>query len=417
MSFISSLKRAFGFGTDEDLLDIDDSVAEEQPATGDTPSGDSPESLPPMPEVSVEMKSKIFEGAVEIFNRALPDFLGKSVDPEVQKRLLAESIDSSVDSYLNGLIQQAEQYAEARLKASVEASRRDADQLRSEMQQLEQQRTSIREQQLSADRRRRAMADRVADLESQVEKLEAEREQFELENKSLLNKLKVADIQPSVVEEMAKEIEQLKQRLAEETHPDDAATDELEKRLVQSGEENDALRKTVDGLKQQAELSQGMYNDLQEQFAAEREAHRADAEELEQARRLLEEVNEIQAQFSRVETLIRKKDEKIERLKASNRRLRDEVNAVKEQLAAVEGPNLFGYAESETRAEAHAEESIGKVTQEIAAIEDDFECPDWFVAEPAADLPPLRSDDTEFGYTEPPRKPRRPDSDAQLSLF
>ena len=51
------------------------------------------------------------------------------------------------------------------------------------------------------------MADRVTDLEAQVERLEAEREQYELENKSLLNKLKVADIQPGVVDEMSKEIE------------------------------------------------------------------------------------------------------------------------------------------------------------------------------------------------------------------
>lgn len=423
MSFASAFKRIFGLDSDDYSENIDTTAedADVQVHTGADSGSDEPDDTP-VPTVSAEMKAKIYEGAVALFNQALPDFLSRSVDPAAQQRLLAESIDKSVDQYLDSLMQQAEQYAEAKLRASVEASKRDAEQLRAEMQQLEQQRTSIREQQLSADRRRRAMADRVTDLEGQVERLEAEREQFELENKSLLNKLKVADIQPGVVDEMSKEIEELKQRLAQgESATDTAAAEEYERRIAEAAQatekEKAALQQTIDDLKQQAELSQGMYNDLQQQLSAEREAHKTDSDELAQARKLLEEVNEMQAQFAQVETIIRKRDERIEKLKASNKRLRDEVTAVKEQLAAVEGPNLFGYAEASAQAEAHADEEIKKVASEIAAIEDDFECPDWFVAEPGPNTASLRTDDSEFGYTEPPRKPHKPDSDAQLSLF
>ena len=423
MSFASAFKRIFGLDSDDYSENIDTTAedADVQVHTGADSGSDEPDDTP-VPTVSAEMKAKIYEGAVALFNQALPDFLSRSVDPAAQQRLLAESIDKSVDQYLDSLMQQAEQYAEAKLRASVEASKRDAEQLRAEMQQLEQQRTSIREQQLSADRRRRAMADRVTDLEGQVERLEAEREQFELENKSLLNKLKVADIQPGVVDEMSKEIEELKQRLAQgESATDTAAAEEYERRIAEAAQaaekEKAALQQTIDDLKQQAELSQGMYNDLQQQLMAEREAHKTDSDELAQARKLLEEVNEMQAQFAQVETIIRKRDERIEKLKASNKRLRDEVTAVKEQLAAVEGPNLFGYAEASAQAEAHADEEIKKVASEIAAIEDDFECPDWFVAEPGPNTASLRTDDSEFGYTEPPRKPHKPDSDAQLSLF
>lgn len=423
MSFASAFKRIFGLDSDDYSENIDTTAedADVQVHTGADSGSDEPDDTP-VPTVSAEMKAKIYEGAVALFNQALPDFLSRSVDPAAQQRLLAESIDKSVDQYLDSLMQQAEQYAEAKLRASVEASKRDAEQLRAEMQQLEQQRTSIREQQLSADRRRRAMADRVTDLEGQVERLEAEREQFELENKSLLNKLKVADIQPGVVDEMSKEIEELKQRLAQgESATDTAAAEEYERRIAEAAQaaekEKAALQQTIDDLKQQAELSQGMYNDLQQQLSAEREAHKTDSDELAQAHKLLEEVNEMQAQFAQVETIIRKRDERIEKLKTSNKRLRDEVTAVKEQLAAVEGPNLFGYAEASAQAEAHADEEIKKVASEIAAIEDDFECPDWFVAEPGPNTASLRTDDSEFGYTEPPRKPHKPDSDAQLSLF
>ena len=426
MSFISALKHAFGFGTDDDLCDSDEAIEQDEDTqihTGneaDTDTAPQPET----PAVSADMKAKIFEGAVAMFNQALPDFLSKSVDPEAQQRLLAESIDKSVDQYLDSLMQQAEQFAEAKLRNAVEAAKRDAEQLRNDMQQLEQQRTSIREQQLSADRRRRAMADRVTDLEAQVERLEAEREQYELENKSLLNKLKVADIQPGVVDEMSKEIEELKQRLAGGNAPDTATIADFERRIAEatqaaenSAKEKEALQQSVDDLKQQAELSQGMYNDLQQELANEREAHRVDSDELAKARKLLDEVNEMQAQFAKIETMIRKRDERIEKLKASNKRLRDEVNAVREQLASVEGPNLFAYTESTEQAEALAEKEREKVASEIAAIEDEFECPDWFVAEPDPNAAPLRVDDPEFGYTEPPKKPHKPDSDAQLSLF
>lgn len=425
MSFISAFKRAFGFGGDESLYDSDENISEDvQIHTGNgSYEADLKVDLPDAPVVSAEMKAKIFEDVVAVFNKALPDFLSKSVDPVTQRRILAESIDKSVDNYLDNLLIKANEYAEAKLRASVEASKRDADQLRSEMVQLEQQRSSIREQQLSADRRRRAMADRVSDLESQVQRLEAEREQFELENKSLLNKLKVADIQPGVVDEMSKEIEELKARLAQNIPSEISETlvSEYEGKIAEinrQAEENRAeLTQNINDLKQQAELMQAMYNDMQKDYAQEKEARQTAESELAKARVLLEEVDAMQQQFARVEEVIRKRDERIDKLKASNKRLREEVSAVKEQLASAEGPNLFAYDESSGRAERRAEKMIDSVATEIAAIEDDFECPDWFVSEPDPNVTPLRSAESEFGYSEPPRKPHKPDSDAQLSLF
>ena len=54
----------------------------------------------------------------------------------------------------------------------------------------------------------------------------------------------------------------------------------------------------------------------------------------------------------------------------------------------------------------------------MTAIEEDFECPDWFVSEPApGEVSHLRASDIDFGYQEPPKKPRKPENDAQLSLF
>ncbi len=428
MSFISKLKQAFGFDTDDDLFDSDSGIVSDDDDI-QVHGSDSQErtavvvDMPDAPAVSSEMKARIFEGVVAVFNSALPEFLAKSVNPQEQQRILADSIDKSVDRYLDELLLQANTYAEARLKASVEASKRDADLLRSEMQQLEQQRSSIREQQLSADRRRRALADRVTDLEAQVERVEAEREQFELENKSLLNKLKVADIQPGIVDDMSKTIEDLKAQLAEAKGGDAAESVAKEYELkieavrTEEAAKQTALLQTIEDLKQQAEMGQVMYNDLQGQYATEKEARSAAETELAQARGLLDEVKTMQAQFVQIEKMIAKRDARIEKLKTDNKHLRDELAMLKDQLAAAESPNLFGYGEAADAADDRAEKVLDSVATEIATIEDDFECPDWFVAEPAADVVPLRAEDTPFGYTEPPKKPRKPDSDAQLSLF
>lgn len=167
MSFLNSLKRVFGIETEDEYIDNEISVADSESVVHG--EGEAEESTPeiPVPTVPAELKAKIFQGVVEIFNKALPDFLARSVDPEAEQRILAESLDASVQHYLDDIMRQAEQYAESKLRASVEASRREAERLQNEMQQLDHQRNNLREQQLSADRRRRALADRVNDLETQ----------------------------------------------------------------------------------------------------------------------------------------------------------------------------------------------------------------------------------------------------------
>lgn len=431
MSFFSAIKQMLGidpsYDNDESIADAPE-AASTSVQTQQNESSDTAE----LPSVDPQTKARIFKGVVEIFNQSLPDFLARSVDPEAQMRLLAEALDKSLDDYLNDLMHRSEQYAESRLKTAVDASRREAQRLRDEMQQLDQQRNTLREQQLSADRRRRALADRVADLEGKLESCEAEREQYQLENKSLLNKLKVADLQPGIVDDLNKQIEELRARLkqAEETAtqalPEVSPVEEelrnrcaaLEEQLTQAQAEasqhaadcraaesqiND-LHSTIANLKEQQKMSEAMYNDLSRLYAEERDAGSAARAKVAEAEETIKGIAEIQSQLTEVETIIRKRDERIERLKATNRKLRDDLNRLKE------ADNLFN------EGTAQAEPKV--INPEMAAIEDDFECPDWFVAEPAPDHVALRNDNTEpFGYQEPTRKPRRPENDAQLSLF
>lgn len=462
MSFFNKISRMFGFGNDSDADEFTDETTDgEAPvpvlaADGEQQSDVPLADVPTLPEIDPDMKARIFEGVVDIFNKSLPEFLARSVDPAVQRRLLLEAMDKSASDYLSSLMLTAEQYAEKKLKVAVDAAHRESEKLKTDMAQLEQQRSSLREAQLSADRRRRALSDRVNDLESKLATAEAEREQFELENKSLLNKLKVADVQPALVEDLTKEVERLKAALAaggaddiaasadngasekiEVLEKENAALVQSKKALEESIEEltrrTDALEKEkaeleqvwntaekkaaaleddIKGLRQQQGLSQGMYDDLQSKFVAERDGRVAAERKLAEAEGMLEQLNQFQEQLGQIEEVIRKRDERIEKLKNTNHRLRDDNESLRRRLE--EDANLFAPQPSAERTVEPLDEDL---RNELSAIEDDFECPGWFVAASGPGPMPLHTEDPNFGYQEPVRKPRKPESDAQLSLF
>lgn len=434
MSFFSALKSAFGFGPEQEYIsdpetaddpETDDDAAAPVAASVESEAVEGLSEIPTLPEIDPAMKARIFDGAVAIFNEALPGFISSTSDTKAQAARLAEAIDKGVDDYLNSLMLVAEQYAEAKLKNATETAKRESEKLKADMHMIEQQRTNLREQQLSADRRRRALADRVNDLEAQLAKSEAEREQFELENRSLLNKLKVADIQPGVVDEMTREIEELKARLASGGAADTQEPDVNPQELQEAREKADALAAELSDLKTQQEMTQTMYNDLQNNYGKERDERIKAEAELAEAKKIVDSVAEIQVQMSQVEEVIRKRDERIEKLKTSNRKLREQLEQARQEAesARQHDNGLFGvsadndpeYGQEATAPDPAAEKQL---KEDMSAIEDEFECPDWFVSQPApGEVSPLLQPDPEFGYQEPPRKPKKPESDAQLSLF
>lgn len=409
MSIFSKFAHVLGFETSDDFLDevIENDNSASTVEASEAPAPEGTTELTTLPVIDPEMKSRIFDGVIAVFNSALPDFLARSVDPAAQRRILLEALDKSADDYLSSLMLEAERYAENKLKVAVDASHREAERLKGEMQQLEQQRSSLRESQLSADRRRRALADRVADLEQRLASAEADREQFQLENKSLINKLKVADIQPGIVDEMTKEIEALRAAAKEggTIVADPAVAEALEAKT----HEAETLAQTVADLKEQQERSMVMYNDLQDKLSAERETRNAIEKQLEEANKMLDEFAQMQSQLEQIEDLINKRDQRIEKLKSSNKALKEELENLKNKHVNP-AQDAIRFDEPGTPVEP-------ETANEMAALEDDFETPDWFVADAGPGPTPLHTDDPEFGYREPAPKPKRPESDAQLSLF
>lgn len=376
-------------------------------------------------KVDTAVKGRIFEGVLEVFNSALPSFLAASIDVEAQKRELLARLDSSIDAYLDTLAAEARQRADLQLRAVVDAAKDDAEKLRRQMQNVEQQKDKIREQQLSAERRRRALTDRVSDLEAQLATVEAEREQFELENRSLLNKLKVSELQGSLPDgDIMAEVTRLRERIAEFEQGSQVNKElnsqsleqiaALQTDLNEEKEKNLTLRNQLDesagqieSLNEQLSVQQAKNNELSASLTAKTAEIEDLTMQIAEAQKLEDDLSLLKSQFEKFDAQIKKRDDKIASLKESNRKLKDELAQTRQDMKALreaDSNNLFTAAESET-------ERI-----ELPNLDDDFECPIWFVAEPEPGHE-LQRPNTEFGYVEPPKKPKAPESDAQLSLF
>ena len=257
MSFVKTLKRAFGFSDsemeEEELEGIDARVTplrdrcdktasqmrEEQPAAqtaektdadNDKPDGVAAASagddtMSAVVENSVTPDA-IFESVVRIFNESLPDFLHSSVDEKSQREYLYRALDASMKEYIENLTERAGKDCSQRFENERRSMQMEMDELRKKVQKEETDSSESKKLQLSAERQKRALNERLHELEKQLATLQAENEQYVLENKSLMNKLRVSaltggtsdgDADAAVVEkleELTHDIDTLKEELS-----------------------------------------------------------------------------------------------------------------------------------------------------------------------------------------------------------
>lgn len=460
MSIFDAIKRSFGFGDQiEDDGLLSDSV--DPPSAEESLAADVPTTLPEIKDSTVDldqaMVNRIFDHVVATFNQALPGFLSQSVDPVAQRNALYDSLDSSLKDYLRSLSAQTRQRCETQWASEQERMRSEMDTLKSKTKEIEQQRFDIKQQQLSSDRQRRALTDRVHDLESQIAAFQAEREQFDLENKSLVNKLKVASVFENEAETLRNELNEANATILamrnEGVNAETAPADDnnAAERIEALEKENAELREAVDRATEKDRISTEMFNGLQSKASAARsERENLEAEVASLKKRLAEaevirkEVEEINKQFSLVEQEIDKRDRQISKLKTTCHELRDENSSLRDTIAA----NLAAQAENEEklkqRIAALEEDEMAPIVKadltaetpvqyeaadepdpmpkisdgDLAAIEESFDNADWMRSDPPQ-TPSMRANipETEFGYQPPVRKPNRPDNDAQLTLF
>lgn len=461
MSFFSAVKRAFGFGSDDDdIYDDDAPSALVTPYQKPRQEANVSDVAEPQPNVVAEREEEnsvfpltFFDGILEIFNNAQPDFIKQCIDKEAQRRYLYNALGTSFKEFLDSCRSDIEQRVNSRSQADTKKFRDEITTLRNKCKSVEDKESEWEEQRLSADRQKRALNNRIQDLEQKVMSLEAEKEQFILENKSLVNKIKVA----GVLEADASAREN-----------DNELIDELRKSELTLKEENSKLLAEVERLnaevlenaelyKTKMKMSDQMLTDIRNNSAASRqqlsEAKEREEqllakieenereikqmnEDLDEAQHYLASMNEINEKIGQFEEVISKRDEKIKSLKAAKDEQEVKIKSLESEIATLKDAlersvQVQVATENELKkTKEQIKESPSKQVDEkprkrkksipkISAIDETLDSTEWLIATPPAGMVAKTTggvSDTEFGYQEPPRK-STPDNAAQMSLF
>lgn len=228
MGFLDMMKKAMGFSTaDDDELEVEGIDAtvtplrqrvlshakSDNPDDGDVDNDSSSvdaaaaQDMQPTREKEPGLDvSVIFEGVVRQFNEALPSFIRESVEPEKQRRLLFDSLDSSIKDYFEHLEKNVDRRLRIRYEADSRKLQEQIEELRRKAIKEEEGNSNAKNLQLSAERQKRALSERVHELEKQLASIEAENEQYILENKTMANKLRLAAMSDREIDDSCQEI-------------------------------------------------------------------------------------------------------------------------------------------------------------------------------------------------------------------
>jgi DNA repair exonuclease SbcCD ATPase subunit len=360
MALFKKLKYAFGLESDdyEDLVD-DETSSDNKKEASARPGVTEPQRALSQPSVAVEIDdndatSKIFEHVVDTFNKSLPDFLKQTVDAGAERKYLYDTLSSDLKQYLADIAERTQRQCQESWNADKERLQKNVQELEQKAKAIEEQREELSQKQLSAERQRRALSDRVVDLEKQVMTFEAEREQFQLENKSLVNKLKVASVTEKDIDAMRDEITRLQEELNQARQQNLAQAGEVATEPVDNDNsaEVEALFKQV--------------SDLEAQLKAATENSTSAAQEIEElkakiseADAMTKELGEIEAQIEQFEQVKAKKDARINDLTLELAQANETIALLKETVNKYSGEK----AETEQKLKREVEQLKAKLEE------------------------------------------------------
>ena len=378
----------------------------------------------------------IFDSLLDVFNEAQPDFIRKCLDMDAQRRYLYNCVDTSFRDYILRIKDDARR--EAYRDRDDEHSRmtREIDSLRAQLKENGKTSDDLKALRASADRQKRTFNERIRDLEQQLATAMAEKEQYDLEVKSLMNKLKVQQVQQSDIQEL----DDLRERLSDANRQItamNAANAMRESEEAARSKETDSLRERVKELS--AQLTEAR-EEIAKASAAQ-EKHSLSESDNEQLRnRLAEAEATMKAAEERMVAAESRSRELQSRLEAAEKELH-EATARRNEAPSSEVPFdmlELPRAQSDKAASSSGTqdtEPVEKATEpsapkkrrgrskknmpRISAIDESMDSTEWLVATPpeGANLKVAVPSDPDFGYQEPPRKPQPPVNDAQMLLF
>ncbi|MCM1332704.1 MAG: hypothetical protein NC248_08850 [Bacteroides sp.] len=454
MSFFKSLARAFGFGSDENIVE----ESEIELSRDDSPScvaGSCSCPNEPVEDINNgenrDFPVELFDSVLEIFNNTQPDFIRECIDRDAQRKYLYGVLGQSFRDCIDKCRERIEKDVESRASAERDSLVNEVARLKGELEKVVCHENRLNDERLSADRQKRALSDKIKTLEQQVMTLEAEKEQYKLEISSLLGKLEatggvekdndhfveneqeVAELKKRlsqsnfIAEQLKSEVDKLKKEIAETAELYKSRMAMSDKMLTDIRNTNRNSSKELEESKAEVEAIKLKYNEA----VATIEKLNA---ELNEARATLDTADEVMAKMEQFDSILKKRDEKIEGMKADNSELLSKIAALESQnkrLASDLETNIMARASTENELKSTIEELSKKAapavekprrkrktTPKISAIDETIDSTEWLVATPPENAPKVAPavSDAEFGYQEPPKK-SHPANDAQMSLF
>lgn len=427
MSIIKSIKKAFGFPEEYDDTEFTESESDSVITMNSSAESSTTaiQELPVEQEPDIEeMSGAIFDAVIELFNATQPEFVKECLSIESQRRYILSHINEEIKQLLKKQIAVAKAKGERQWQAERKKMADDLVSVKADVKALKNQRDEFRTAQLSETRQKRALKDRIHDLETKITTLEAEKEQFQLENRSMVNKLRVANVRNS----------------------SGNADDEAE--IMRLATENVKLQDNINLLRDKLAAAETQIKELQS--SAHDEDNLEDLKEIEEQIKQFEQIKEKKdAKITALSKSVKQKEQDIAQLKSiigehqqTTEKLQEEIKSLRNTIDA----NLRSHAISEnelkqkinelsdnsqsktveqsviennteTQQEEPIESSKPKQNVKISVIDELMQNTDWFVAPTLTPNPVRKTEpDDSFGYKEPVRKPTR-ENDNQLSLW
>lgn len=451
MSLLSSFKKALGFpdeyDEESDATESDGQVYSDNiPLAANTTEPNANASAPAVETDSLEVRltdaaipGEVLDAVIEQFNATQPDFVKNCLSIEAQRSYILERMDVDLREKLRAEAEEARRVGLRQCEAERARMASDIQRMKADKNKMTRQKEEFENAQLSATRQKRALKERVSDLEQQVEQLEAEREQLQLENRTLVNKLRVADVKTNFADGSDAEIDriasenialtdrvhQLESDLEEARKAADQPTDdhipqefmdEIEGRLAEFEELKQRKDKRIASLEKELLEEKTTKDELSTEFQKqltdlESDLLKTRTESEDQARRFHSEIDEKERQISDLQVEVKRLTQLINAVDSptpQNKKKRQRNNdSDRGHISAVEKP-AAEIVEPDTRTADPA--------PKISAIDELMDSTDWFTSPDP--IPPKKDPEVEelFGYKEPQKKPSA-DNERQLSLF
>ena len=351
------------FKKDETMPDLSDL---EQPAEA-APTAVAEVKSAPVAEVEEKLPDGVFDGIITIINGNLPEFVRDCIDIEKERKAVSVAMGPKFRDYVLNLRRTSLEEARTQWIDERNALTGKLAQSNQRADEAVRKASEIKDRLMSEERQRRAIVERSHDLEARIADLEAQHEQEQLQNKGLLNKIKVMQLQVTDSQKDAEEITRLN-KLINDQRTRLAKIVDLEAQIAELNAENDSLKRQLDEMQQSAEaqeiadeykskmeVANALINELRSTAAAKEQEAKALSEKLVVATNEITGLqDDLKAALEELE-IAAEIQEKIEQFEVIKERKDAEIRNLRNQLAQSKDADVAAASANSALAQSRSE--------------------------------------------------------------